>query len=400
MCASQWTVRSDLGTQFHAHAFVMTRCRLAMKVITTTALLVSASARNNSAHKLQNFSSTPISANANVMSQRLHRAMSQKHGVSRHANASVHQSIVVQVNSGTLPSASASARHKTAIIIFSSGIPRNACATVLQSSARKAPSGTQSCAHASVTARSARLPNTSTRKHAPVCASQSTVVKKKLSIIRLVNACARLKIATMSKLRETTLTGTKSIAAANAILRYAKKVNSGIRIIVAASAHPKNATVLTTLTANYVHACASLNSVQTSSSGTHSGARASVCLSSALRPCPGMKSAAAVNASLKHASPFLTLLEKALSVIGTTLSVNASACQILHSQRALSGTLIFATGFARQLHAKIVSTLTSMNVNASARSRSVHLSSSSILKHVSASASKQKDAPTTNTGTT
>jgi hypothetical protein len=168
-----------------------------MRAITTTALLVSASARNSSAHKLQNFSSTPISADANVTSQRLHRALSQKHGVSSNANASAHQFIVVQVNSGTLPSASASALHKTVIMLFTSGIPRNACATVLQSIAKKAPFGTQNCVHESVTARSARLPNTSTRKHAPVCASQSSAAKKKLSIIRLVNACARLKIATM-----------------------------------------------------------------------------------------------------------------------------------------------------------------------------------------------------------
>ena len=197
MCASQLTVNSDLGTQFHAYAFVMTRWRLAMRVTTTTALLACASARNNSAHKLRNFSSIPISANANVTSQRLHLALSQKYGVLSHANASAHQSIVVQVNSGTLLSASASARHKTAIILFSSGILINACATVLQSSARKAPSGTQNCVLAYVTARSVRPTNTSTKKHAPVCASQSNAVKKKLSIIRLVNACARLKIATM-----------------------------------------------------------------------------------------------------------------------------------------------------------------------------------------------------------
>jgi hypothetical protein len=58
------------------------------------------------------------------------------------------------------------------------------------------------------------------------------------------------------------------------------------------------------------------------------------------------------------------------------------------------------TGFARQLRAKIASISTSMNANANARSRSVRLSSSLILKHVSASASKPKNAPTMNTGTT
>jgi len=113
-----------------------------------------------------------------------------------------------------------------------------------------------------------------------------------------------------------------------------------------------------------------------------------------------MKSAAAVNAFLKHVSPFLTLKEKALSDIGTTLGVNASACQILINQRALSGTQIFVTGFAHQLYAKIMSISTSSIVNASARSRSVPLNPSLIQKHASASAFNMKSVLLMNTGTT
>lgn len=108
------------------------------------------------------------------------------------------------------------------------------------------------------------------------------MVQKIPSIIKLVNVCALLKTAMMFKLMETTLTGMKSTAVANANLKHAKQVNTGIQTIVVANAHPKDATVHTTLIASYVHAFVCHNSVRNSSNGTQSGVRASACLNSAL----------------------------------------------------------------------------------------------------------------------
>ena len=113
-----------------------------------------------------------------------------------------------------------------------------------------------------------------------------------------------------------------------------------------------------------------------------------------------MKSVAAVNAFLMLASQCSTPVVKLLTVIGTTIDVNAGASQAPLSHRALSGILRFVTGFARQLSANTMSTLTSTSANASATFRSAPHNSSSILKPADANASRLKAAPSVSIGTT